>query len=180
MEGVEKLNLQLIKLPQEEQDVVALFFDLLGAGYLKGYTILATMVSWKYDGFAKFLLTRDDSTVYHSINNPLGVPEEKFGKENVKRSPERSVMEFKLSSDGLIRDLLHEEKKLSDIRWLVCWEIGNLHEREDFQILEIINEAQKHYREYYGVTHLLTDGRSNVYVICLKRVIEILKDLKSR
>jgi hypothetical protein len=179
LEGAKELDLQVIKIPHEEQDVVALFFDLLGAGYLKGYQVLATKVSWKYDSIARFLLTYDESAVYHPINNPLGIPSEKF-VEGVKRSPERSLMEFKFSSDGLIRDILQEVKKLSDIRWLVCWEIGDLHKREDFEIIEITSEDQKHHREYYGTTHLLTDRRSNVHVICLKRVIEILRGLINR
>lgn len=180
LEGADQLDLQVIKIPHEEQDVVALFFDLLGAQHLKGYKVLATKTAAIYDGFAKFRLERNENTVYHSIKNPLGIPSGKFGKDMIKRSPERSLMEFKFSSDGLIRDILHEDKKLSDVRWLVCWEIGHLHEREDFDVIEITSEDQKHYREYYGATHLLTDGRANVYVICLKRVIEILRELENR
>ena len=177
LEGATALGIQIIKIPHEEQDVVALFFNLLGAGYLKGYNILATKTSTMYDGFAYFLLKLSEDTVYDHINNPLGIPSEKFGRDGFKISPERSLIEFKLSSDGLIRDIIQQNKRLSDIRWLVCWEIGNLHERENFDIVEITSEDQKSYREYYGVTHLLTDEKTNVHVICLKRVIEILRGL---
>lgn len=51
------------------------------------------------------------------------------------------------------------------------------HERNFMFFLEFINpsditvESQKNHQEYYGVTHLLTDGDSNVNVICLKRVM---------
>jgi len=173
------LNLDLIKVPHEEQDVVALFFDLIGGGYLPGYKVFATKASARYDGFAKFELQKHDNVLYDPIDNPLGIPVDKFGSGNIKKSPVQSVIEFKYTSDGLITDFANQKKNINDIRWLICWKLGKKHEREGYTLLDITDEQQKHYRDYYGVTHILTRGQSNVHVICLSKVIEILKHVSS-
>jgi hypothetical protein len=56
----------------------------------------------------------------------------------------------------------------------VCWEIGEKHVGEGIGIIEITSAAQVNKRDYFGVTHLMTEGQAKVFVICLKRVIELL------
>jgi hypothetical protein len=168
-------KLALLKEPREEQDVIALFFNLLGIGYLKGYRFYCTLVSKQYDGVGYFELASGSGVAYNATANPLGIPTEHFGKNGVRRSTKRNFIEFKISTDDLVHDIRIGDKLLKDIKWLVCWDIGENHIKEGIGIDEILDEQQRGHREFYGVTHLMKDNvGSTVHVICLKKVVEIL------
>ncbi|MBU0608934.1 MAG: hypothetical protein KKI08_13700, partial [Armatimonadetes bacterium] len=172
----DKLGLHMLKEPREEQDVIALFFDLLGAGYLKGFGFYSTHISEKYDGVAVFSLAKSPDVLFDPDACPLGVPADKFEQQDgTKRSPKRSFLEFKRTSDDLIRDLVRQDKSLPDIRWLVCWEIGDRHTREGYAIIPITSDDQRNNRDYYGVTHLMTGAGGHVQVISLKDVLGALR-----
>jgi hypothetical protein len=165
----------LMKIPREEQDVVALFFNLLGAGHLKGYKVYATHISQQYDGVGYFELQKAPDIIYDARNNPLGIPEERFGSSGAKQSKIRNFIEFKMSTDDLIRDIRGGDKQLRDIKWLVCWTKGDLHEREGIAIDEILDDNQRGHREFYGVTDIMRDSAgTTVHVIRLEKVVDIL------
>jgi len=173
--SVPSMPLGLGKIPREEQDVVALFFNLLGNGAIKGYTFFSTLISQQYDGVGYFDLEKVERNIYHPVNNPIGIPDENFARNGRKTSSRRNFIEFKLSTDGLIRDIKRADKQLRDIKWLVCWEKGNLHTSEGISIDEILEDHQRGHREYYGVTDLMRDQAGTiVHVIRLEKVIEIL------
>ncbi|MHB0976155.1 MAG: ATP-binding protein [Candidatus Aquicultorales bacterium] len=163
----------ITKIPAEEQDVVALFFDLLGSGKIRGYKVYSTHISRKYDGVGMFELQNAPENNYDFGSNPLGVAADKY-RDGWVRSPSRSIFEFKYNSDGLVQDVRAGYKRFQDIRWLICWELGNRHTQEGIGLLDITVPAQINQRDYHGVTHLLTEHQSKVYVICLEKVIEIL------
>ena len=52
------------KEPREEQDVVALFFNLIGAGHLKGFRFFSTHISQRYDGVGYFELEKSSNVLY--------------------------------------------------------------------------------------------------------------------
>lgn len=168
----------LVKVPQEEQDVIALFFDLLGAQRLKGYEIYSTHISRTYDGIGRFHLRESRESRYHKDTNPLGIPADKFVKGEVK-SPAKCFIEFKYSTDDLVKDVRRGDKRLQDIKWLVCWEVGKRHIEEGVGILEITTPAQINRRDYYGVTHIMTEGQDKVHVICLQDVLRFASGSQS-
>ncbi|QWH49274.1 ATP-binding protein [Bacillus mycoides] len=166
-------NLSFIKEPQEEQDVIALFFNLMGLNIIRGYQIYSTHISRTYDGVGRFFIKEQEEN-YYSARNILGVSAYKF-KNGIVKSPTRCFFEFKYTTDGLVRDIRSGYKRLQDIKWLVCWEIGEKHISEGIGLIDITVPAQINQRDYYGVTHLLTEGQDKVYVICLKKIIETLQ-----
>lgn len=166
-------NLSFIKEPQEEQDVIALFFNLMGLNIIKGYQIYSTHISRTYDGVGRFFIKEQEEN-YYSTRNILGVSADKF-KNGIVKSPTRCFFEFKYTTDGLVRDIRSGYKRLQDIKWLVCWKIGEKHKSEGIGLIDITVPAQINQRDYYGVTHLLTEGQDKVYVICLKEVIKTLQ-----
>lgn len=166
----------LLKEPREEQDVVALFFNLLGTGHIKGYKFFCTKIARQYDGIGYFELDRTSDILYNADSNPLGIPEESFGNQSTKRSTIRNFIEFKVSTDDLVRDIRNGDKQLRDIKWLICWKKGTLHTREGMSIDEILDENQRGHREFYGVTDVMRDAvGTTVHVIRLEKVIEILR-----
>jgi hypothetical protein len=171
-----KLDLALVKEPREEQDVIALFFELLGKGHIKGYRVFATKLNEKYDSVAEFSLEKDPAYFYDETANRLGIPEERFDEMGgTMRSPRKQILEFKHNSDQLINDVEYLVKDVKDIHWLVCWDIGSRHERLGIDIVDVTEPAQKNHRWYYGETHLLTDqAHSNIRIIALKSVVHLL------
>lgn len=161
----------LTRIPREEQDVVALFFDLLGLGILRA--MRCTQPTF-----------REHMTELGSLNSPMHlkidttlqptawVLPNKF-QGGLVRSPSKCFVEFKFTTDGLVRDVRSGEKRLSDIKWLVCWEIGNRHINEGIGITDITEPAQQNQRDYYRVTHIMTEGQSKTYVICLQKLLEM-------
>ena len=162
-----------VKVPKEEQDVIALFFNLLGSGNLKGFKFYSTHISRKYDGVGAFELSESKETVYDAENNVLGIAPDRFKNKRVE-SPRKNFIEFKFNSDSLVADVRSGRKRLQDMRWLICWEIGQNHVPQGIGITEILEPAQINKRDYYGVTHIMTEGQSKVHVICLKNVIDVL------
>lgn len=168
-------ELAFMKVPREEQDVIALFFNLLGAGHLRGYRFYSTHISRKYDGVGMFDLTRAPENEYDSSNNPLGIAADKFdSKAGNVVSRKKNFIEFKFNTDYLVRDVRSGRKRLQDIKWLVCWEIGDDHTNQGIAITDILSPEQLNHRDYYGVTHIMTEGQNKVYVICLERVMSLL------
>lgn len=175
--GLSKLiseDLHFIKVPQEEQDVIALFFDLLGMGIIEGYKIYSTHIARLYDGVGMFKIEKDESIIF-SEENLLGISENKFNKSNIVKSPKKCFIEFKYNSDNLVNDIRQGYKRLQDIKWLVCWEIGEKHVKEGIGIIDITKKEHINRRDYYGVTHLMTENHNKVYIICLKKVLELAK-----
>lgn len=163
------------KLPKEEQDVIALFFDLLGLKKIVGYNFYSTHISKKYDGIGMFKLHKSKEVLYSS-NNLLGVSEDKFNKHEEIKSPRKCFFEFKLNSDQLVTDVRNGYKRLQDIKWLICWEIGTKHRNEGISIIDITKSEHINYRNYYATTHLMTEGENSVFIIELKKVLEILNN----
>ncbi len=166
-------NLNLTKVPREEQDVIALFFDLLGAGKIRGYEVYSTHISRTYDGVGRFYLKDAPENKYDADTNRLGIAPIKFAKGDVK-SQNRCFLEFKFNTDGLVTDYRSDRKRLQDIKWLICWDIGNKHKDEKIGLYEITDSAYINQRDFYGVTHIMTEHQNKVYVICFKRVLELL------
>ena len=177
LDSTDKLGLRIAKVPREEQDVIALFFELLGKDYLHGYRIYATHISEKYDAVAEFELAKNGRYLYDSVANRIGIPEaifDEFTSETVL-SPRRQFLEFKTNSDELISNIESEEKQLREMHWLVCWEIGTKARRLGIDIIDVTDPSQINHRVYYGQTHLMIDGEgSKVHVIALKQVVENL------
>lgn len=171
-----RAHLAVLKEPREEQDVVALFFNLMGTGYLKGYRFYSTKIARQYDGVGYFELNKNNDILYDVASNPLGIPEELFAGQSRKASTQRNFIEFKISTDDLIRDIKNGDKQLRDIKWLICWKKGNRHASEGISIDEILEENQRGHREFYGITDIMRDATgTSVYVIRLQKVIEILR-----
>ena len=113
-----ELRLSIMSEPQSEQDVIALFHELLGIGLLQGLGIYATSESEKYDCIFQTDVTGREQV--YSDDQPLGVSERALDEG---QSPPW-VLEYKFDSDSLIADFNKELKHVSDVRLLVCWSIG--------------------------------------------------------
>lgn len=169
--------------PSREQDVIALFNQLIAGGVIRGVKVVGTNEMSTYDGAYRVKVGPDyKNHVYEEETNPLGVTEEissDFEDEHPEGfiSSQMKVLEYKYSLDGLISDLTTGDKQAADIDLVIAWEAG-----EDYvQLYELnsllINEGNSD-REYHGVTHTLSDEHGNhvMDVLLLRDLIGFLND----
>jgi hypothetical protein len=165
----------IVKVPSSEQDVVALFHALLGKGYLKGYEIFSVYGSTaKYDCWFEYNLKKTNDIFFP--NDPLGLPEESFGKKGIVRFP-LSVLEFKPLLSELVVDFESDFKSFEEILVVVAWDKGEdvaFAGSSDYS-LESVDSSSKE-KQFYGETHTLgtTAIGKKIHVILLKEVISSL------
>ena len=151
------------KEPQDENDVIALFFELLGRGYIQGYQSFGLSQSEIYDG--KFTIRRSgDQTDFAPTDDR-----------------QLSTIEFKVTASSLIRDFEQGIKNPSALQLVIAWDEGSS-DSNQFHFVDI--EHSKHYQEdrvYPEVTRYLQDAETDlqIQVLLLKSVVEDIQEQKT-
>lgn len=167
--------------PTREQDVIALFHQLIAGGVIRGLRIMSTNERLTYDGLFKIGFDlRKDLYIYDEEKNPLGVSEETVdGLFGVITDP--MILEYKFSLDGLVEDFESNEKNIKDIDMCVAWETGDLY-LEKYGITSLLISDNASQRQYHGVTHVLYDletGARHCDLIILEELVKHLNDPKT-
>jgi len=124
----------ITSIPLLEQDVVALFNQMLAAGVIRGFRVLATSGHQRYDGIVKIHVEHDPKFIYHPQKNPLGVPAENI--EKVTTSP--LILEYKYLLDTIIEDFGRETKFENNVDLVIAWMIGEKW-KERYQVIPLVN-----------------------------------------
>lgn len=169
-------RISITSIPTREQDVIALFHELLSGGVIRGIRVMATNERLTYDSLCRISF-KDDRAVYEydEETNPLGIDDsildEMHGKET---SPQ--VLEYKYSLDGLMSDLDAQEKNINDVDLCVAWEMGRDWE-EKYAVTTLLIPENVPQREFHGATHILQDpdsGAKQVSLIILRDLVDVL------
>lgn len=143
---------------RDEQDVVALYNRLTGAGLLAHLPIVA---SWGSTGVY-------DARAFH---NPAAVhpavAKLSPGVQEAGDAPLR--LEFKLHARDLIRDVENRKKSFANIDLVVAWDVGRWPETHEWELISA-EQRPRGERIYAGVTHLI---RRQVTGDVLTRVIAL-------
>ena len=176
-------NIPIICKPAKEQEVIALFNQLLGAKVICGIEIISTDQRFIYDCLFQHRIEPSQTYIYDEKNNPLGLFKEeiinqyeKFSFPFCSCSPK--VLEYKFSIDGLIEDLKDGEKNSNEINMLVVWETGNKWKKH-YHITSLLDRDNLYLRPYHGVTHImynLSHGQEEMYLIVLEELIDFLNN----
>ncbi len=161
--------------PRAEQDVVALFHELVGMSYFKGIRFLSTSEQDKYDSCYTLHYNSVDPFGYHSKNRPLGVD------PNLIREKESKpfILEYKYSLDGLIADFAKELKFQNEIDLVVCWDVGKAY-KERFILNSYLVGEEGVGRQVYGATHSIWHEKQKLAdIICLSDIVKLIQDPKS-
>lgn len=164
--------------PTREQDVIALFHQLIAGGVIRGLRIMSTNERFTYDGLFKIGFDlKKELYVYDEEKNPLGVPLETVdGLFGMITEP--MILEYKFSLDGLIEDFESNDKNIKDVDLCIAWETGELY-LEKYGITSLLISDNASQREYHGVTHVLHDletGARHCDLIILEELIKHLND----
>lgn len=172
--GVSVINFK--KEPQYENDVIALFSELVGCNYIRGFEILSVSSGTQYDGVINYRFTQNpEKLVYHSTNNPLGIVKSHIAKTDLLAKN----LEFKKSLIDLINDFDDEVKSPQKIRFAVTWDEGNV-VGSAYEIINLLDNDNYELRRFHGETHQLVLEGATIPVIMLKYVIKRLFSRQSK
>lgn len=149
------------KVPRDENDVIALFFELVGRGYILGYQSFGLSQIDRYDG--RFILRRKGDE-----GDPEIPPDDR----------QLSAIEFKVTASALIRDLEREVKDARDLKLVIAWDEGTS-SSDQFGFADIEHSRYYPDKVYLGVTRYLqnTKSGSQIQVLLLKSVVD---DIRTR
>lgn len=171
-------RVSLTSIPTREQDVIALFNQLLAGGVIRGIKIMATNERFTYDGMYRVTFDQPlENHIYDADTNPLGIlPDCADHVPGFTSGPK--ILEYKYSLDALIEDLESGVKNSNDISLVVVWETGSDYEG-NYHITSLLDPDNLCERQYHGVTHVMTNvntGQREMDLIVLKELIESLND----
>ena len=140
--------------PQEEQEVVALFFELVGKKLLKGYFPFRVGGNRATYDALSFIDQDEGDRLPRDI-----------------RPRELKTVEFKFQLSGLIQDFTDEMKFLNDIDLVVCWE-NDCDDEIEYNIHSLEREG---IMPLPGAQLRIQKGTSTCQVLVLKEFIESLE-----
>ena len=171
-------RVSITSLPTREQDVIALFHQLIAGGVIRGLNMMSTNERFTYDGLFKIAFDLAPQLyVYDEGKNPLGVPETTATALSGKVTTPR-ILEYKFSLDGLVEDFDSQDKNIKDIDLCVAWTTGECY-KEKYGIVSLLLPENADQRQYHGITHVLVDLETSAKycdLIILSELIESLND----
>ncbi|HDL8287317.1 TPA: ATP-binding protein, partial [Yersinia enterocolitica] len=98
-------KISITSVPTREQDVIALFNQLIAGGVIRGVNIMSTNERFIYDGMYRVSFKPPlENHVFDEGKNPLGVIDDHV-KEMDDFKSEPKILEYKFSLDGLIENI---------------------------------------------------------------------------
>jgi len=162
--------------PLNEQDVIALFNQLLAGGIIRGIKVMSTSQHQKYDGVFRFSLKEPfENHIFDKDKNPLGIERSKVSEEYVSAP---SILEYKYSFDALLEDIEKEEKNERQINLVVAWEMGEDWQKR-YEITPLLHFENLQHRFFHGGTHIIADASTGDTVfsaIILSELIDYIND----
>ena len=167
----------LTSIPLVEQDLIALFNQLLAGGVIRGIKLMASSQHQQYDGVFRYIMQKPYSIHTFDINtNPLGVDQSNIIDEYLSAP---KILEYKYSVDALIEEFEKGIKTEKQIDLVIAWSMGGKWE-ERYEIttsLLLLDNLQ--HRFFHGGTHIIkngTTGEAVLNAIILSELIEYIND----
>lgn len=145
-------ELPTMSTPQVEQDVVALFNQMLSSGLVRGIRLISSSQYEQYDALYKVIMKQPLDDYVLGEENPLGVTAEMFVVSDRDIESPAKILEYKYSVDGLIEEFQLETKRPSDIGLAVAWKMGEKW-TEFFDVVSYLEDDNISLRPFHGATH---------------------------
>ena len=155
-------KLQFGSTPEAEQDVVALFNQLVGMRLLDCYTPVYFDETYIYDSYFDY----SNANVNEILNSKYP------GNGDIEE--ESGVAEFKCEDHMLIEDVVNDTKNWTGIKFIVCWKIGRDKRSTSGDEIQFVEPASESDRDYSGITHIATAnsaGEDPVYTMSLEKLL---------
>jgi Histidine kinase-, DNA gyrase B-, and HSP90-like ATPase len=148
-------TLSVISKPRQEQDVIALFHELIGMRVLRGFRFYGTSQSDLYDSVFFLEYAEDDNVSFDIKANKLGV-----NREFVPGWTEPKILEYKFEFESLVSDFEKDEKFAKHVDLAVCWTVGGTY-KERFYLQPLLVGDEGSARTVFGSTHRVFSHGSN-------------------
>ncbi len=162
--------------PTSEQDVIALFNQLLAGGVIRGIRLMSTSAHQQYDGIYRFRLTKPfGNHIYDKDKNPLGVLESSARQEYTSAP---GILEYKYSFDGLIEEIEKGDKNEREVQLLIAWEMGSKWPTR-YEITSLLQFDNLQHRYFHGGTHIIKNASTGDTVfpaVILSELINYIND----
>jgi hypothetical protein len=146
--ALDSVRISLVSTPQQEQDVVALFHELIGTGILRGYRFFGTSQNDRYDSLFFMEYLPEENVLFNASSPRLGV----HRGYKLPYTTEPKVLEYKYSFDALVDDFEKEEKFSKQIDLVVCWSLGSSY-KSKFYLQPLLVGDEGSSRQIFGATH---------------------------
>jgi hypothetical protein len=141
-------HIAYMSIPREEQDVVALYHELIGAGVIRGIKFYGSTSNDRYDALIEINYTSLEDHLFEKDKNPLGARSD----ITLPHESEPKVLEYKYDFDALLRDLDSGIKFAEHISLVVCWQASGYFSRKIFLKPFLLEELSNN-RIFFGSTH---------------------------
>ena len=163
--------------PQQEQDVVVLFNQLIAGGVIRGIKVMASSTHKQYDGVVRYFINEPlTNHIFNKDTNPLGVLELQHS-EGFFSKPH--ILEYKHNLDALIQEFESSEKNEANVNLVIAWDIGTEWKKR-YAVTSLLDLDNLQHRAFHGLTHVFYDdvsGTKRFDAIFLKELIEYLNDV---
>lgn len=169
-------KLPILSTPIVEQDVVALFNQMLSSGIVRGMRLLSSSQYKQYDGLYQVVLEPDFDKYRITPDNPLGVEYEQLEDSDQTIEGRVQILEYKYNMNALFEEFGTGEKRADDIGLVVTWQLGEKWQ-ENFGITSYLDPDTQHHRPFHGYTHSFThlmSGYSAFEAIVIEDLINYL------
>lgn len=171
---IEKIS--ITSTPTREQDVIALFNQMIAGGVIRGLKIMSTNERFTYDGMYRIEFSPPyENHLYDQEKNPLGIDQDCIDEhEGFRSSPK--ILEYKFNLDALIEDIESGIKNSNEIDLVVVWECGTDFQG-NYEIVSLLDNENLSERPFHGITHIVyghKSGQTEMYLIVLKELIQYL------
>lgn len=170
--------LPIRSLPQVEQDVVAMFNQMLSSGIVRGIEILSSSQFNQYDALYRHVFNEPISKYIRRDDNPLGIDEVHIANVDMPAVLPVSVLEYKYKLDHLIEEFQTEEKSPDDIGLVVVWDAGSKW-RAAFDATSYLDPDQVHLRQFHGLTHSFSHSASGTHAFTAVILSDLVGFLES-
>ncbi|MFP0736097.1 hypothetical protein ACLDXR_11910 [Acinetobacter baumannii] len=171
-------KISITSVPTREQDVIALFNQMIAGGVIRGLRIMSTNERTSYDGLYRIIIEEPiDHHLYDENKNPLGISEYAIPNE-LPLLMEPRILEYKFNMDALFEDISNGNKNSNDLDLLIVWESGSNYE-EHYKITSLLDPDNLNLRQYHGVTHIATNTNTDQRefdIIILSELIKFLNN----
>jgi hypothetical protein len=164
--GIADIN--FVKEPQEEQGVIAIFYELVGKGILKNYKTLKISSGDVYDAVMRYEAKWEEVGDKQKTAIQRSIPKEAIKMGFVKELQ----VEFKKDTQKLISDFggPNPTKDLKDVDIIIVWELKTPLEK-GWQLFSFKDDPQL--KIYKGTTHILKDPyMGEAHLMVLKTLLE--------
>jgi len=171
-------NIPVLSKPRQEQDVVALFNQMVGAGIFRGIEFLGSTFNERYDGLFRLSYEDSEKFRYDRSTNPLGVGV----VVDLPHRSEPKVLEYKFDFDSLTEDFDKEVKFAKHIDLVVCWTATGEFSSK-YELKPLLPGTNGNDRVFFGSTHAAYrvggDTELQFEVVILDDLIRYLCDAES-